>query len=322
MGKGGKLTPYRLMLEKCLGVRSGETVLIVTDKKKRSIANAILEEARQMAKEVGLVEIDERRFDGEEPPEFVSAMLKKCNVAFLVTTKSLTHTNARRQACEIGVRIASLPGITDQIISRSVVVDYDFIDNLNKKIIGLLLKTNTVTIHTSRGTNVKFKVDPNRPIVSDSGLLRTEGSFGNLPAGETLLAPIEGTAEGVVVVDGSILDEAVDKPVKLEVKAGYVTSITGGRTAKRLTDTITPLGRESFNFGEFGIGTNPKARITGNILEDEKVIGACHIALGNSIAIGGRVYAKSHFGGVIKNPTVWFDKKKVMDKGKLLLGKI
>ena len=311
-----------VMLQKCLAVRAGETVLIVTDKKKRSIANSLLEEAKTISKEVGLVEIEERKVDGEEPPEFVTSVMKKCNVAFLVTSKSLTHTNARRQASEIGVRIASLPGITEQMISRSIAVDYDFIDRLNKKIAGLLLKTATVTIQSPRGTNIKFKVDANRPIISDNGMFHTEGSYGNLPSGEILLAPLEGTSEGTVVVDGSILDEVVDKPVKWDVKAGYVTNITGGKTAKKLLDIVTPLGKDAFNIAEFGIGTNPKAKITGDVLEDEKVIGTCHLALGNSLSVGGRVYSKVHLDGIIKKPTILFDRKKIMHNGKLLLGKI
>ena len=322
-GKSGvKQTPYRIILEKCLGVRSGEIVLIVTDKKKRSIANALLEEAKTMAKEVGLVEIEERSIDGEEPPEFVASVMRKCNVAILVTSKSLTPTNARRQASEIGVRVASLPGITDQLISRAIPVDYDFIDRLNKKLMGLLLKTSTVSVQSPKGTNIKFRIDPARPVISDNGLLRTEGVFGNLPAGEVVLSPPEVSSEGVVFIDGSILDEIVDKPVRMEVKGGYATAITGGRLAKKLLDTITPLGKESFNIAEFGIGTNPKAKLTGNLLEDVKVMGTCHIALGNSLSVGGRIYAKSHLDGTIRNPTIWLDKKKIMHKGKFLLGKI
>ena len=322
MKSGGKLNPYKIILEKCLAVRSGETVLIVTDKKKRPIANAILEQAKEIAKEVGLVEIGERKVDGEEPPEFVSAVMKKCNVAFLVTSKSMTHTNARRQASEIGVRIASMPGVTDQLIARSIAVDYDYIDRLNKKISELLLKTEIVTVQSAKGTNMKFKVDQNRPIMSDNGLFQGEGAYGNLPAGEVYLAPVEATAEGVIVVDGSVLDELVDKPVRMDVKNALASNITGGKTAKNVIDTLAPYGRESFVVGEFGIGTNPKAKLTGNTLEDEKVIGTCHFGLGNNLSAGGRAFAKTHIDCVIRKPTILFDKKKVMQNGNFLLGKV
>lgn len=320
--KGGKLSPYKIMLEKCLAVRAGETVLIVTDKKKKPIANAILEEAKQIAKEVGLIEIEERAVEGEEPPEFVSAVMKKCNVAFLVTSKSMTHTNARRQATEIGVRIASLPGITDQIISRAIATDYDYMNRLNKKLAELLLKSESITVQSPRGTHIKFKMEPNRPIMSDSGLFHEEGAFGNLPAGETYLAPLENTVEGVVVVDGSVLGDFVDKPVRMEIKGGFVTGITGGKTAKKLLDTLTPLGKDASAMGEFGIGTNPKAKLTGNTLEDKKTIGTCHFALGNNLSAGGRVFSKSHIDAIIRKPTIMFDRKRVMHNGNFMLGKI
>lgn len=323
MPKTTKWNPYRIMLEKCLGVRSGETVLIVTDRKKRPIANALLEEAKQIAKEAGLVEIEERQRDGEEPPEFISAILKKCNVAFLLTSKSLTHTNARRQACEIGVRIASLPGITDQIIARSIATDYDYIDKLNKKLSSLLLKASTVTVASSRGTKLSFRIDPNRPIMNDNGMFTGEGAFGNLPSGEVYLAPVEGSSNGILIVDGSLMDGRVDKPVRMEVKDGFVANITGsGKSAKKLTDTLTPMGKDSFNIAEFGIGTNPKAKLTGSLLEDIKSIGTCHIGLGNSLSAGGRVYSKTHIDGTIIRPTILFDKKKIMHNGKFLLGKV
>ncbi len=322
MQKSNKNSPYRIMLERCLGVRSGETVLIITDKKKKPIANALLDEAKQIAKEAGLIEIEERAADGTEPPEFVSSALKKCNVAFLVTSKSLTHTNARRQACEIGVRVASLPGITDQVILRAIATDYDYIDRLNKKISSLLLKTSSITMTSPKGTKLSFKIDPNRPIMNDNGLFTAEGAFGNLPAGEVYLAPIEGSSSGIIVIDGSTVEGKVDKPIKMEVKEGYATNITGGKTAKKLLETLTPLGKDPFNIAEFGMGTNPKAKLTGNVLEDIKVIGACHIGLGNSLSAGGRVYAKTHVDGSILRPTVLFDRKKIMHNGKFLLGKI
>jgi len=322
MAKSSKLSPYKIILQKCLGVRSGETVLIITDKKKKPIANSLLEEAKEVAKEVGLIEIEERKFDGEEPPEYVSAAMKKCNVAFLVTSKSLTSSNARRQASEIGVRVASLPGVTDQSLTRAILTDYDYIDKLNKKIMELLLRTETVTVQTSKGTSIKFKVDANRPLVNDNGLFQGEGAFGNLPAGEVHFAPIESTIEGTIIVDGSTLDEFVDKPIKLEVKAGHVENVTGNKTAKKLSDVLTPFGKEAFNVGEFGIGTNPKAKLTGSKLEDNKVIGTCHFGLGNNLASGGKVYAKVHTDCVLRNPTISFDKKKIMLNGKFLLGKV
>jgi leucyl aminopeptidase (aminopeptidase T) len=74
------------------------------------------------------------------------------------------------------------------------------------------------------------------------------------------------------------------------------------------------------NIGEFGIGTNPKAILSGNILEDEKVRGTCHVAFGTSTSYpGGKVTADIHWDGIVIQPTIWFDGDKIMDGGEFLV---
>jgi len=67
-----------------------------------------------------------------------------------------------------------------------------------------------------------------------------------------------------------------------------------------------------------GVGTNPKAKITGNVLEDEKVFGTAHIALGNNTAFEGKVDVPVHVDGVFTKPTIFLDKKKIIEKGVFL----
>ncbi|MCS7099138.1 MAG: hypothetical protein RMH84_02530 [Sulfolobales archaeon] len=76
---------------------------------------------------------------------------------------------------------------------------------------------------------------------------------------------------------------------------------------------------EARYLGEFGIGTNPGARISGIVLEDEKALGTVHIALGSNFDFGGRVKAPIHLDGVIRNPDVYVDNKLVMRSGRLLI---
>ena len=113
--------------------------------------------------------------------------------------------------------------------------------------------------------------------------------------------------------------DKLKSPIKISVKNGYAYEIMGKSDAKKLLRAIKPLGKSAFNIAEFGIGTNPKAKITGNILEDEKVIGTCHVALGNSTGLGGKIYAKCHLDGIMTKPTIYFDKKCIMHNGKFLI---
>jgi len=131
-----------IALTQCLGVRKKDSVLIVTDKKKKKIAEAFFYEAIPLAKHVLLITIPIGKIHGEEPPKLVADVMKKYDVGIFVTTMSLSHTNARKIACKKGARIASMPGITVDMMKRCLPVDYAKMTELNKKI---LKKTKKLT---------------------------------------------------------------------------------------------------------------------------------------------------------------------------------
>lgn len=307
-----------IALTQCMGIKKKESVLIVTDKLRKKIAEAFFYGAIPLAKHALLVTIPVGKIHGAEPPKLVGEAMRKYDVLFLITTKSLTHTNATKLAKKKGARVASMPGITEDMAKRCLPVDYKRMAALNKKIIRYLKKTNKVHITTAKGTDLTLGVK-GRKLCDDNGIYTKKGTVGNLPAGEVCLAPKEGTAEGVFVVDASMFDEKIRKPITIKVKKGYAYDIKGGAQAKKLLKMIKPLGKSAFNIAELGIGTNPKAKVTGKVLEDEKVKGTCHIALGNSTALGGKIYAKCHLDGVMKKPTIFFDKKCIMKNGKFLI---
>ena len=150
-------------------------------------------------------------------------------------------------------------------------------------------------------------------------MFRQRGEWGNLPTGEAYLAPLEGQSSGVVVVDGSMAGVGVtQQPIRIVVENGYATEITGGPEAQTLIALLEPHGRDARNVAEFGIGTNDRARLTGVILEDEKVMGTIHIAFGDNKSMGGTVGVPSHLDGLVKQPTVWFDDRKIMEDGRFV----
>jgi len=307
-------------LTKCMGIKKKDSLLIITDKKKKKIAEAFFYEAMPLCRHILLVTIPIGKIHGEEPPKLVAETMKKYDVALLITTMSLSHTKARKAACKKGVRMASMPGITVDMMKRCIPVDYDKITKLNKKILKYGKKTAKVRVTASNGTDIYLVVKNIKgDTVGDNGVYKKKGEFGNLPAGEVCWAPKEGKTNGVFVVDASMFDEKMKKPITIKVKNGYACDITGGAQAKKLMKMLKPLGKSAFNIAELGIGTNPKAKITGNVLEDEKVKGTCHIALGNNTGLGGKIYAKCHLDGVIKKPTIFFDKKCIMKNGRFLI---
>jgi aminopeptidase len=313
------LSAAQIAVRDCMGVRPQERVLIITDELERTIGYSLWKVARDMGNEVVLVEMLPRQTNGEEPPKEVAALMKMFDVVLCPTSKSLTHTDARRAASEGGTRVATLPGVTEEIMVRCMNADYDKIAARTHALCQLLEETKQIRVTAPAGTDVVLPVQ-GRHAHASSGVFRERGQWGNLPTGESYLAPLEGLSNGVVVVDGSMASIGIVRdPIRIVVKDGLAGEISGGKESERLLEFLAPHGSEGRNVAEFGIGTNDKAILTGNILEDEKVMGTIHIAFGDNKSMGGNVRAASHLDGLIKAPTVWLDDQCIMKDGKFTI---
>ncbi len=308
-----------IVVRDCLGVKESEEVLIVVDEKSHAIGEALFDAAKGLGAEVVLMEMIEREVHGSEPPRVVAEAMKNADVVIAPTSKSLTHTKARIEATGKGVRIASMPTITEDIMKRTMSADYSKIKERTLKLAQLLSEGKQARVTTPAGTEVTFSLE-GRKALADTGILHNKGDFGNLPAGEACIAPIEGKTSGVAIIDATMAGVGLLKtPIKLVIKDGYVVEISGGPEAEALSKLLQDKGKEAKNIAELGIGTNEKATPSGNPLEDEKVMGTVHIGLGNNVAFGGRVDAPVHLDGIMKSPTLIIDDKTVIEDGKLLI---
>jgi leucyl aminopeptidase (aminopeptidase T) len=304
-------------IRQCMNVKKTETVLVITDEPQRPVGMALWNEAKKVAKEALIVEITPRGSNGAEPPPQIAELMGMVDVVLAPTSKSLTHTDARRRACEKGARIATLPGITQDSMKRTLSADYERIARLSKKIARILTKGKSAHIVTATGTDLWLDIST-RPSHEDTGLTHKKGEYTNLPAGEAYLAPLEGKAEGMLVVDGSMAGIGLlHRPLIIEISKGYATKISGGPEASALKRLLKPFGKPGHNIAELGVGTNYKAKVTGLVLEDEKVLGTIHIALGDNMSMGGKVHVASHLDGVVLSPTLEVDGKVILDGGRL-----
>jgi leucyl aminopeptidase (aminopeptidase T) len=296
--------PINTALKVCLGSKDNESCLIITDAGKKDIGKKFYEQALMISEKTEMIEIPIMERNGQEP----SVRLNKIyDVALFVTTKSLTHTDFRKQLSRQGTRIASMPGITEDIIKRAIDVDYEKIDNLNKKIKEILEKTSVVEIKTKKGTDLKLRLKKGRDIKMDSGLFINKGDCGNLPGGEVFLAPEEGTTNGILIVDKSMAGVGkLTEPLKITIKNGFLETVEGKDSVKFLSN-FKGLDKNAFLVAELGIGTNYKAKVTGVVLEDEKVKGTAHIAFGNNSGFGGNNNVPIHLDGVFSYPEIKCD---------------
>lgn len=319
-----KLSPLdkasQIAIRDCMGAQPNESILIITDEFKKKIGYSLFTNAKQLGHESVYLEFKSREMHGQEPPGQIAEMMKLFDVVLIPTAKSLTHTNARRNASALGARIATFPGITEEIMIRGLNADYKKIAALTIKLQEIMNDVNIVRVTAPNGTDITMDITGRKALPS-KGLFHKKGESGNLPTGEAYIAPLEGKSNGVFVVDGSMAGIGVvkGKPITIEIVDGFAVKVSGGVQAKKLDETLTKYGKLARNIAEFGIGTNDKAKLSGILLEDEKVMGTIHIALGDNKSMGGTVDIPIHLDGVVKQPTVYFDEKMIMKKGKLLV---
>ncbi len=297
-----------IVIEKCMAVKASERVLIVTDSFAEKIGQSLYNQSAKTAETI-MVKMPETKLDGQEPPKEIADLMKKFDVVLCPTRHSLTHTKARKAATAKGARIATLPGITEEMFLRAVDIDYDEIRKRCKAVKDALSNSSKVRILTRAGTD--FHLDIARSeVIEDNGSYIRPKDYGNLPAGEVFLAPKD--SAGVFVIDH--LKDLCGPKTKVSVRNNTVQEIFD----KNLRELIWKY-KNARNIAEFGIGVNPKAILSGNTLEDEKVLGTCHIAFGSNFDFGGRVKSDVHWDAILLKPTVYFDDRKIMDEGDLLL---
>jgi leucyl aminopeptidase (aminopeptidase T) len=308
----------RTVVRECMSVSPGEEVLVICNPVTEEIGALMRIEAQGDGADATLAVISERDSHAAEPPGAVAAAMAAADVVLAPTIQSLSHTAARKKASEAGVRIGTLPGVTEEMLTRLMGGDLDEMRRRGWAVSEKLNGGSEARITCHHGSDLRLGIEGRLAIV-DAGELGSRGAFGNLPCGEGFIAPLEGTAEGTLVVDGSIAGVGlVETPTSLTVRGGHLTDVTGSEGAV-LMELLSAHGEDGTSVAELGIGTNEEAILTGNILEDEKILGTAHVAFGASAAIGGTVQVPVHLDCVILEPTVEIDGETIVDSGDLLL---
>ena len=301
----------------CLAVGSDDDVLVLCNDEQLTIADAISEAAADKARSVRVLAFPRSSRHGEEPPADVADAMKSVTVIFAPTTFSLSHTAARQAATEAGVRIATMPGITEEVFRRALSVDYRELKRAGLLLASQLSAASSCRVTSPGGTELELDLT-DREGISDDGDIGTGGAFGNLPAGEAFISPIETSGEGKIVFDGALGGFGLlDEPFVATLSGGRMVSATG-RAGEWLYSTLDAGGEHGRSIAELGIGTNPAARLTGNILEDEKAMGTIHLAFGTSAGIGGVNRSTVHIDGLVLRPSVWLDGRPLMEDGTLV----
>ena len=301
---------------RCLGVRAGEQVAVVVDEQTSALGERLRAAAAGAGADAVTCVMEERGEHGAEPPAPVAAALAAADVFIAPTSKSLSHTKARKAATDGGARGATLPGVTASMLARLMACDLDALQRRSAELARLLTDADEVRITCPRGTDLRLDLS-GRAGIADDGDLTGERAFGNLPCGEGFTSPLGAEGRMVAGCLASIGLPLGDPPV-LTIEDGKLVSASQPE-GDRLLAALDAAGGQGRNVAELGIGTNERAELTGNILEDEKILGTVHVAFGASAGIGGTVSVPVHLDCLILEPTLEIGGDRVLERGHLAL---
>lgn len=289
-----------------LAIKDGECILIITDDSRRALAGQFLEAATECGYATELATVPIPEVHGIEPPAAVARQMLAADVVLIITAKSLSHTKARVDATEKGARIATMSGVTEDILRRFSEVDLPQMKARTNALADILDRGASVLLTSERGTELTFSIAGRIAHGRKASIFDQPGYWGNIPCGEAFIAPVEDSVNGKLVVDASIAGIGlVDRTTSFSIAAGKIAGIEGGAAARQIESLLDhPAKRQ---VAEFGIGTNDKARITGTTIEDEKALGTCHIAFGNNRFFGGTNEVSFHVDCVMRAPTIVVD---------------
>jgi leucyl aminopeptidase (aminopeptidase T) len=315
----------------CMAISPGEDVFVLVDQPLAPMHVFLLNEVRRLKpKHLWEFVFPNALRPILEFPSLVHQMGAKADAAIVffahVPPEETPGRLAFWRTChENHTRVGFGAQIDVSILMNELSVDYREVAAITRRLKARLQGRRQVHITTSLGTDLTMSI-AGRNVKEDTGLIHEPGQFGNLPAGECFVAPLEDSAKGVLVVDKSFPELLLSQPVRMTFKAGRVIAIEGGPEAEEVERRIAygeqkEYGENCRVIAELGIGSNPKARLTGKLITDEKVMGTIHIAIGdNSLpTYGGANRAPIHLDGVVGQPTLVVDGETLIDAGSYLV---
>lgn len=316
--------PATNLVKVLAGVKEDEEVLILTDFNTGSLAKVLASVVSSLHATPIAMTMPPVEGHGGELPKSVAAAMKKVDVVIAPTTYNIAHTNARHAAQKNGTRIVILPEADDEILlSSGLKANFEAIRPDVEKLAELLTNGKEIRVTTEKGTDFSASIEGR-----DGRALTGFANQYDVSAAhciESSLAPVEGTSNGRLVIDGSIPGLGLidtHTPVIVDIEDGKAVNIEGGKEAttfKELLEDLNDSEGNIYNVAEFGIGMNPECQLMNSMLSDEGVFGTVHVALGTNKYIGGNIIANGHYDMVFKDAKIEIDNVVVMENNILFL---
>ncbi|MBI5625561.1 MAG: aminopeptidase [Elusimicrobia bacterium] len=309
----------RTLARVCAALKPGERALVLSEPATRSLGAALAGEAAAACGAAEHLTIAAPRMHGAEPRDDAARRLRRADVVFCLTRMSLAHSRACRSALARGARWLSLPDYSAKVLEGpALTADFRALSAPAERLAAALTAGSRLEVFTEAGTSLTCLILGRRGNPAP-GWCPGPGTLASPPDAEVNIAPVEGSAEGVVVVDGSIPHPRLgllDKPLRLNVREGRIVGFAG--PLSRVLEELFASARnpDARMLGEVGLGLNPRAALCGSMLEDEGTAGTVHFGFGSNATIGGSVNAGFHLDHVVRGPRVRIDGRPISLGGK------
>lgn len=330
----------RKVLSECISLKPGDVLALFWDETTAELAEMILEVARDLKLETRsryVTLAEQTKFSSNEglSPEDREALDSARGILTCISNH-VAGTAYRRELIRVGTdggkRFGHMPGANLSVLVRALNIDYAEASSRCDDLALALTLGESVRLRTYAPSNdgspeqpfdLNFQIGGlHRSAITSTGIIPL-GTWGNLPGGETFIAPIEGTAEGVFVLNGAFTNYVIEPPASLllHFQKGRLVRVEGTPVEETAFNKILDFARglgDSFydSLAELGIGVNRGIKeLTGNALFDEKCYGTAHIAIGDSSRYGGLYSSRIHEDLISRRPSLWVDDKIILDRG-------
>ena len=312
------LTAAEILLTTSSDCKPHDNILIVTDPTSYPVAK-MLWDAMEKFPNRSMVMMNERTMHGQEPSASAAGAMAKADVIFGCTKFSLFHSQARKDAVAAGARFVNMVDYCPRMMEEGgLYCDFEAAGEVCSKVANTLKGKKTCRITTASGTDFTCSIAGRDPFPQYGRSLKP-GVSASPPDVECATCAVEGTANGVVYIDGSIphpLLGLITTPIKLTIQNGRIVDIAGGEQATIFAELLKSLNDENvYVIGEIGLGLNPACTLSGSMLEDEGCGGTVHLACGDNTGFGGKTKSPYHIDMVFRSPTLYADDMKILENG-------
>ncbi len=308
-------------------IAEGQEVLIYADSDADStVVNETAKAAHNRGAKVAVIRYPTPRGVGEEAtkdlPATLGAAMLKSDVLIEFSRNYLLYSKPWEEAMKTNrIKYLCLTGLTREMMIRCIGdIDVQTLIEFQERLVEKAHRAKKVRVTNPSGTDIVFDNDENRPYFSEGVVRDKPGDY--MLIGQVDWAPVEETMNGRIVFDGSIWPPEeiglLRTPVSLKVTTGVAEDIEGGPEAVTYRKWLESLNDANmFNIAHISFGCNPGAKLTGQILEDERIWGCVQWGLGHQgYSFKGKAGpAKSHTDGICLNASVWFDGEQVLRDG-------